>query len=448
MSSFKRLNNSDVVALPYIANKLWRHTACELNNNDIVVYTGKKISGSFDLKNELKFAGEYERLVYNSINHLFYQEYSGSLIDNTSNLSTNYYLSSSVYRASSSYEDYTPVGYMYKTFPTGYNEEIKVISVSKNLYGTSINPGSFQISASSFYLIDDKKGNIYDISGSQNIQVGNIFYKHGIAVITNQSYQTLFPVLPYAKDDYYEFKKSTTPKITYPLANDNAKYYTIDPTSVVISGSNSNMYTVNVNGSVSFSGSTPGEYPVYYKYTSTSSLGCTLDSNYGKLTVVVKEPQCFFDVVVEEIVDCVISGGEAIVVTPTPTTTSGFVPSPTPTRTPTPTPTYTPSSTSSPTPTPSPTTSVTPTPTPTTPPTVYCYSNSGYGETLYQACADASVGRTLCTTCSTIEPGCIMYTNPGLNLAILGYPYIVIQGAVWEADPLTGQLISISPIQC
>jgi hypothetical protein len=208
------------------------------------------------------------------------------------------------------------------------------------------------------------------------------------------------------------------------------------------------MYTVNLNGSITFSSTTPGDYPVSYKFKSTSSLGCQLESNYGTLYVRVKEPQCYFDVVVEEIVDCIISDGQAIVVTPTPTTSTGFVPSSTPTRTPTNTPTGTPSSTPTATPTATPTSTPTTTPTPSTPVVSYCYSNSGYGPTLYQACADASVGRTLCTTCSVVAAGCIMYTNPGLNVAITGYPYIVVNGVVWNADPTTGALISESSIQC
>lgn len=448
MSSFKRLNNSDVVELPYIANKVWNYTACEINNTEIVVYTGKKMSGSFSPTEELKFGGQYERLIYDSVNHLFYQEYSGSILDNTSNLISNNYHSASIYRASSSYENYTQIGYMYKNFPTGSGQEIKVLSISKDIYGTSINPGSFEISASSFYLIDDRKGNIYDISGSINLLVGNIFYKHGIAVITHQNYQSIFPVLPYAKDDFYEFKKSTTPKVVYPLANDNAKYYTIDPTSIVLSGSNSSMYTVNPNGSLTFSGSVPGDYPVYYRFTSTSSIGCTLQSNYGTLTVRIKEPQCYFNVIVEEIIECYISDGQAIVVTPTPTKTTGFVSTPTPTRTPSNTPTNTPSNTPTRTLTPTPTNTTTPTPTATTPIQAYCYSNSGYGETAYDACADASVGRTLCTDCSEVNVGCIMYTNPSLSMPIIGYSYIIVNGIMWTADPNTGALTGISLVQC
>lgn len=463
MSSFKRLNNSDVVEVPYIANKLWSYTACQLYSNNIVVLSGKKMSGSFDPKNEFKFGGQYERLVYDSINHLFYQGFSGSFINNTDNLSTLYYLSSSIYRASGSYYDYTPTGYMIKDhfyYHMSQSEaEIKVISFPQDLYGISINPGSFIISASSFYLIDDKKGNIFDISGSINKLIGNVFYNHGLAVITDPSYQSLFPVPPYAKDDYYEFKKSNTSKIVYPLANDSAKYWTINTGSIVLSGSNAYMFTTSSAGSASFSGSTPGIYEVYYKYTSISpDLSCSLDSNYAKLTVKVKEPLCNFSFTVSEIQNCIITGAFAGVVTPTPTPTQTVTPTPSSTQGLTPTPTVTstttptPSSTTTPTPTitSTPTPTLTSTPTPTATEVVsYLYANSGYGNAPASACNDATIyTRNLYSSCPAITQGCILYRGSRLELPILGYSVINVGGINYDADPLTGQIIDIAYVQC
>jgi len=330
MSSFKRLNNSDVVTLPYIANKLWELTACELENNGVSVYTGKKLTGSFDPKNELKFNGRYERLVYDSVNHLYYQSYSSSLIDNTSNLLSQNYSSSVPYRPSGAYYNYSPTAYMVKDFPDAVGSEIKVLAISKDLYGTSLNPGTINISASSYHLIDDKKGNVYDVSGSSQVFVGNVFYSHGTVVITNQSYQQIVPVLPYAKDDYVEFKKAATPKKIYPLLNDDPKYWTMLTQSIVLSGSNTAYFTNNGDGTVTFNYSQSGVYPVYYKYSSTvSGSPCYSDSNYAEIVVNIKYPQCGFTIGVEE-----------TNITPTPT------PTPTVTPTPTPTPTVTPTVTS------------------------------------------------------------------------------------------------------
>lgn len=571
MSSFKRLNNADIVELPYVANKLWSYTACNLNTNNIVVLSGKKMSGSFNPDTESKFGGQYERLVYDSINHLFYQKFSGSYLNNHPNSVSVYYEDASKYRPSSSYHDYTPVGYMSKEFPDSheytnqfiktiyldtpgkvtveYNKdivsssalgwafglngntwpinyvesssnsqdfymsvnatsvdtvtvsydnmvgttliqsgstvlpsfangyaynnidgsymqiptaslsqsaaEIKVISIPQDIYGNSVNPGSFVISASSYYLVDDRKGNIYDISGSINVLVGNVFYSHGLAVITNENYQKLFPVPPYAKNDYYEFKKSTSPKVVYPLANDDPKYWTINTGSIILSGSNASMFTTASNGSMTFSGSTPGNYEVHYKYTSISpDTSCALESNYAKLVVKVKEPVCSFNFVVSELADCVIDGGSAGVVTPTPTptltltATQNFIPSSTPTLTATSTPTLT----SSPTPTltATPTPSVTPTLTPTSTEVVsYLYANSGYGNTPASACADASTySRNLYSNCPAITQGCVLYRGSRLEIPILGYSVINIGGINFDANPTTGQIIDIAYVQC
>lgn len=86
MSAFKRINKSDVVTLPYVANKTWRVSSSDLSANGIYVYTGKKYTGTFNPNIELTSNGEYQRLVYDSINHLFinpiqdqlFQQFKGS----------------------------------------------------------------------------------------------------------------------------------------------------------------------------------------------------------------------------------------------------------------------------------------------------------------------------------------------------------------------------------
>jgi hypothetical protein len=457
MSAYKRLNNSDVVTLPYIANKLWGFTACEMNSNGIAVLTGKKMSDSFDPRNEYKFGGQYERLVYESINHLFYQEYSGSLLNNHSNLASNAYADSTIYRSSASYYDYTPVGYMYKDFPVVTGQEIKVLSITKNLYGTSVNPGSFHISASTFTLEDDKKGNIYDTVS--DTLIGNIFYDHGLAIITHQDYQTIFPVLPYAVDDYVEFRKSTTPKTVYPLLNDSAKYWSILTGSIELSGSNSVYYNNNGDGTLSFLASQSGYYPIYYRFSSISpDSSCILDSNYAEIIVRILESTCAFTFDVEPLVDCYIEDGEAIVVTSTPTPTqtvtatptgtSGLAPTPTPTRTTTltatltrtPTPTRTPTSTKTPTPT------MTPTPSQVT---FYQFSSSGYGDYPAAACEDAVANeRILYSSCSTITASCPIYIDRRLEIPLTGYDNVFIDGANWDVEPVTGIVIGVSAVQC
>lgn len=548
MSAYKRLYKSDVVSIPYVANKEWGVSVCDLSSYGIKVYNGVNTSSIFDSQNDVKTNNEYDRFVYDSINHLYYQSFSGSYLDNTSNLESLNYSSSTIYRPSGSYFDYTPVGYMVKDFPTGSNAQIKVLSIPKDLYGQSIKKLSFNISTSYFNLTDDGKGNIYDIAltGSQqstnvayatdgvklyssgysidgtgtNISwnttsgggsyvgtfwtnpvtanktgrlnytglwsstsvtylgtgtltfnitassnttyyfgigcdnlaslylddtliltqttvenaganykywhiypvsvsagthtvrfvgenvgipspgnpasmgieiynntesqisasieaspsgssipsginivyssadhladgvfagttsgvVGNIFYEHGLAIITNQEYQNIFPITPYAKDDVFSIKTAQLPYNMNVLSNDNSKGWIAMTGSVVLSGGDASLFTVVGDGTVTFNGTIPGTYTTKYKYSSYSTASsCTLESNYAEISVNVGVALCTFQV-------SVVNVTPPPTATPTPTNTPTSTPTPTATATPTPTPT----NTIAPTPTPVP----------------------------------------------------------------------------------------------
>lgn len=192
MSSFKRIHKSDIFTLPYVANKNWSFTSSSLADNGIVIYNGTKQDTVFDPINDTVTEGYYDKLIFKSINHLFYQEFSGSYINNTGSLQSTNYESSSIYRPSGSYYDYNEWNTQDKYYPTSSGEKIKVLSIPKDVYGSSIKKGTFCLSSSLYFIEDDTKGNLIDTSGSLEVNVGNIFYSHGIAVITNQAYQTIF----------------------------------------------------------------------------------------------------------------------------------------------------------------------------------------------------------------------------------------------------------------
>lgn len=337
MSGYKRLYRSDVVSTPYVANKEWSISVCDLDSYGIRIYNGVNSTGSFDYQNSTKTNNEYDKLVYDSINSLYYQEFSGSYLDNTSLLQSLSYESASIYRPSGSYYNYTPEGYMIKQFPTGSNAEIKVLSISKDVFGQSLQKMSFNISTSFCNLQDDGKGNVYDVATNPDTLVGNIFYEHGNIIITHPDYQQIFPVAPDAKDDYYKIRISQSPYTIYPLANDDTKGRTALTASIVLSGSSGPYFSVVGNGSVYFTGTVPGSYETYYKFSAGSTASfCSLESNYAKILVDVVRPMCNFNVYVKDI---------------TPPAT----PTPTPTNTPTPSPTPTPTASATPTPTPTPT---------------------------------------------------------------------------------------------
>lgn len=209
MSAFKRINKSDVFVLPYVANKNWQFSSASLSENGIQIYTGVKDDNIFDPLNDTTSNGHFQKLIYNSVNHLYYQEFSGSYIDDTRLLQTNNYISASVYRSSGSYFDYHNSNDSYRFFPTSSSSSIKVISIPKKIYGSAIKKGTFSIKSDVFEITDDGKGNIIDIMTEPNSVIGNIFYSHGLIIITQPSYQEIFgeyiPLGDFGDDFYDDF---------------------------------------------------------------------------------------------------------------------------------------------------------------------------------------------------------------------------------------------------
>lgn len=149
-------------------------------------------------------------------------------------------------------------------------------------------------------------------------------------------------------------------------------------------------------------------------------------------------------------------------ITPTPsispTATPSLTPTPsiTPTKTPTPsveatiTPSITPSLSSG-GPTPTPTITRTPSITPSTSPsvTLYTYTGCGYGSSISNACNDASNNRTLYSDCDSgaFGVGCGVLVDLAGN-PLTGYPYVFMNGAVWDVDTVTGLVLAYSNPQC
>lgn len=232
MGSFKRLDGSDAFVSEYVAHKQWEDSFYTLPSTSSYfnTYSGSKMEGVFDPVNDIKYNGEYNRLVYDMINHMFYQRYDGQTIDTGSLMfNLNTYISASGLRPTASYDFDTDPGF-YRNFPTESGAQIKVIEFKRDIFGNKLKPGTFQLSSDSFRIKDDGRGNIMDIS-SGIINVGNIFYSHGIVVITNPEYVDLNIYNPV----YIEacLAKGGTPGV-----NQRVRFKTIDdspvPTDVII----------------------------------------------------------------------------------------------------------------------------------------------------------------------------------------------------------------------
>lgn len=189
MSSFKRINKSDVITVPYVANKQWDFSHLNITSSSIFIYTGLKMTGSFDVYSDpMTVNSQYQRLVYEAINQQYYNQYSGSLLNTGSLIQGLNYESASSYIASSSFEPALNISYSTASFPQQPGDKIAVLTIPASVYGDSLAPGTFVLSSSAYYITDDNKGNLKD----GTTFVGNIFYEQGVAVITNQSYQTYF----------------------------------------------------------------------------------------------------------------------------------------------------------------------------------------------------------------------------------------------------------------
>jgi hypothetical protein len=243
MSSFKQLNKSDITTVPYAANKRWSFDDSGILDSRFSVYKGTYITGTFVPSKESTFNGQYRRLIFDSINHLFYQSYSGSLLDTGSlmfNVTT--YESASQQRPTSSYFDYNINPNLIKNFPTGSGAEITVVAINPQVYGSKVLPDSFKIESGSVVkIIDDGYGNLFDIAGIESnyvfpswgngyfftpplgateaTHVGNIFYAHGIVVITNSNYQDVFEDIEYL---------STETEIPEPIITETNNNYLIE----------------------------------------------------------------------------------------------------------------------------------------------------------------------------------------------------------------------------
>jgi hypothetical protein len=403
MSSFKKLNSSDVTIVPYAANKQWNLNFCAYPTDDsyITIYKGTKLTSSFNPDTDPETDGQYERLIYNSINHLFYQSYSGSLLNTSSLANSLFYESASEQRRTQSYFNYNENPALIKNFPSGNLEGIRVLAINQGIFGSQVLPYHFVLSSSAYFVVDDGKGNLFDlanaidsdyvidnyvsggyftefITGSDHI--GNIFYAHGIGVITDQNYQLMFPLPPLANNDNYTYKLSDPQKPITPLDNDVARSGTLIPSSIILSGSQSSVFNIQSNGTGSVTASVVGLYETYYTVAADLGNDCSdLISNQARIRVNITDPDCDFTFTAVKVINPSPSPTPSITptLTQTPTPTPTRTPSitQTPTQTPTPTPSITPSITITPTQTPSIT--ISPTQTPTTTPSITVSSSPG-----------------------------------------------------------------------
>jgi len=206
MAAFKQFNSQDIIVSPLEVNKSFTFTGdgeLSASNADVNRFLGKNVNFTSSTNSETGFnSGSLilsQSSVYDNIKQLYYSNYltssfgddaitasvllgsepSGDVLIGPNGSNGRYvnYLQSSLTQS--------------RYFPTGSDEEILVFSIPSKLYGDYIQPESFELYLNSddwtnvqTLITDDGEGNLL----SASINVGNIFYPHGIAVITQQNW--------------------------------------------------------------------------------------------------------------------------------------------------------------------------------------------------------------------------------------------------------------------
>jgi len=162
-------------------------------------------------------------------------------------------------------------------------------SITSSPTGSSIPSGLNVVYSSKDHLTEGNFNNQYAT------HIGNLFYAHGLGIITNQDYQMMFPLPPIAKNDSGYFLTTDTPKTISASANDYARSGTLNTSSLAFSGSTSGpgySWATGSNGTVVLTTTTDGTYTAWYTIGAdiVGSCATQLRSNKAKVTAVVTSP--------------------------------------------------------------------------------------------------------------------------------------------------------------
>jgi hypothetical protein len=334
--SYKTLSSNDMMLTSYIANKQWEVTNTTLSQNGVTIYIGENLPVSrtypFDPINDLQTSNdEYRRLVFDSIKHLFFENYtSGSLTGEFFHSSSYFNYEQNTLASGSGVSTFRnistitgsniPVLYdtddeydNNATFDADRGGKVIIVSIDQNVYGSGLNPNSVFISGSGYYLRDDGEGNLYnwrnegnyakyssaiydkDIylelvgNGLQLEYVGNVFYSHGLIVITDEDYLCVFGAPPGAVNDYFSYFNMNNPGALDILGNDICDCGVLVNSSFATSsvpGYTFPNFTYN-NGLINIiqdqASVIPGDYSIGYTVVNSSGL----ISNTGSINLTI-----------------------------------------------------------------------------------------------------------------------------------------------------------------
>jgi len=202
MTAFKQFTNREVTITSFLADKGFNFIGGDITGSTvgINIFTGANVNytSSSNLQTGYVYSSS-KNSIYNSVKQLYYTNYISS---STGDLGVTSSVIPGVTRDDDYY--YGPIeAPLYENYlqsslpqqrywPTGSGDKITVLNIPTKLFGEKIVPTTFEYHFSSsiggdfvngLLLTDDGEGNI--ISGSD--VVGQIFYSHGMVVLTTHS---------------------------------------------------------------------------------------------------------------------------------------------------------------------------------------------------------------------------------------------------------------------
>lgn len=201
MGAFKQFLSSDIVVTPFELNKSFTFQgAAALTGSNVGIdrFLGLNTSSLFDPNTDPQtgqISPQYQRLIYNSIQELFYSNF----LNSTSSYGSPLFTASVIPGVNSlgdvlvgptssagRYWNYPQTDLTFAHyFPVSNNAQIGVLSIPTGIFGNFIQPNSFRWTCDSGSVYDDGQGNL--ISDSTEQIIGNIFYGHGLAILTNNN---------------------------------------------------------------------------------------------------------------------------------------------------------------------------------------------------------------------------------------------------------------------
>jgi hypothetical protein len=336
--SYKTLNSTDITLTSYIANKQWEANSSSLSQNGVTIYVGENLpitkDNPFDPVDDNKTSNEeYRRLVFESIKHLYYENYvskslsgqffqsssyfnyeqstlvSGTIRNLTTITGSNLNPSEpAIYDNTTSRSLYDAASTLYDldTLDPDAGSRIVVISIDKKIYGSGLSPKSVNISGSTYNIQDDGEGNLLDTLATSSLYIGNVFYSQGLIVITNQNYLCVLGIPPTAVNNYFSYNNTTSPSTLDVLGNDFTDCGYLDYDSFLpntIPGYTFPNYTQD-NGIITITPDQtsviPGTYQLGYNIASingirsnTASINLTITSQPLEISVISSTLTCY-----------------------------------------------------------------------------------------------------------------------------------------------------------